>query len=263
MLNTEKQVRQQARAALKGNFTQLIAAAGLAVTAVILVECAQAIALILTKCIDINTDRVIDEKFFVFFAVSVGTSALMLLLSPLFNGFLKAAVNTAVKKSCEAGDVFYYFRGAGKYFKTLLINLILFILFSLISSALSPAFYLERMFPQWFEQGLGFTPESAAVVAAEVLSVLIGIIVFMIFVHFPLLAHALNDDLGPGSCVFPNIGFGLKNFFKLLKLMFSFIGWFALCFFVVPLIYVVPYYTVSAAMSARWLYEMDKNRGVI
>ena len=263
MLNTEKQVKQQARAALKGNFTQLIATAGLAAVAVIFVQCAQTVALLLTKCVDVNTEEVIDGMLFIYLAVTAGASALMLIITPLFNGFLKAAANTAVKKSCEAGDVFFYFRGAGRYFKTLLINLILFVLFSIISNALSPAYYLEKLLPQWFEQGLGFTLESAAVICAETVSVVIRVIVFMLFVHFPLLAYALNDELGVGRCIFPNIGFGFKNFSKLFKLMLSFAGWFALCFFVLPLIYVVPYYAVSASMSARWLYEMDKNRGVI
>lgn len=263
MLKTEKQVKQQARAALKGNFTQLIATAGLAATAVILVQCAQTIALLLTDCIDINTQEIVDSRYFYFLAVVAGSSALTLLISPLFNGFIKAAVNTAVKKTCEAGDAFYYFRGAGRYFKTLLINLILFLFFSIITNAFNPANYLQKLFPQWYEQGLSFNLESTAVVAAETVATVVKIIVFMLFVHFPLLAYALNDNISVGRCVFVNIGFAFKNVGKLFRLVMSFIGWFALCFFVVPLIYVVPYYTVAAATSARWLYEMDNNRGFI
>jgi hypothetical protein len=43
--------------------------------------------------------------------------------------------------------------------------------------------------------------------------------------------------------------------------MLSFAGWFALCFFVVPALYVLPYFAVAAANSARWLFEMERSGG--
>ena len=45
--------------------------------------------------------------------------------------------------------------------------------------------------------------------------------------------------------------------------MISFSGWLLLCFFVVPALYVIPYVSVSALTSAKWLFQLDERRCVI
>lgn len=35
------------------------------------------------------------------------------------------------------------------------------------------------------------------------------------------------------------------------------LGWIALCFFIIPTLYVVPYLAVTLMNSARWLFAMN------
>lgn len=262
MLQTEKQVKRQAREALKGNFVPLLAAMGLVFVAVLLAECVQSLLLVLTHTIDLDTEKVIEGKELLYYAIAVGTTMVFLLLAPLINGFCKAAAKTAVHKRCEAGDVFYYFRGASRYFKTLLIDLLLYVLFSTITSVLDLSAYLVKLMPQLEDLTFGFNGETALVVGVGVLTAAIRVLVYMLLVHYPLTVYALNDDVSVGRCVFGSFPFALRHFPQLFRLGLSFLGWFALCFFVLPLLYVVPYFAVAAMTSSRWLLELDKNRGV-
>ncbi len=52
----------------------------------------------------------------------------------------------------------------------------------------------------------------------------------------------------------------VKNFGNTMKLYFGFAGWIALCFFVVPAFYVLPYISTSFATSAKWLISIEKGR---
>ncbi len=92
---------------------------------------------------------------------------------------------------------------------------------------------------------------------ATVLTVLIRVMLYMLLAHYPLMRYALDENIGAGACVFGTLGFSLRRFGKLFKLALSFAGWFALCFFVVPVLYVLPYFAVAAVNSARWLLQMD------
>ena len=59
------------------------------------------------------------------------------------------------------------------------------------------------------------------------------------------------------------MAFSIKNFISTIKLFIGFIGWAALCFFVVPAFYVVPYFLTTSAMSAKWLFELEGSRDII
>lgn len=245
-------IKEQARKALHGNFTKLIAGAGLTTVVFLLIEYANYIVLHLTGAADVESGKVLNE--IPYMIDSAILFSIMIFVSPLFSGFLRMAADTAVKKDCAVTDMFYYFRSAPAYFKTVAINLIVLLMFSIPASALDPSRYIEIFAPD-----LGDEPYGAVVL---LLSGFIGLIIkffiYMIFVHFQLAAHALHDDWSVKRCVFAMLLFAFKNFGKLLRLMLSFAGWFALCFFVAPAIYVIPYFAVASMTSARWLFELEK-----
>ena len=260
MFNTEKIIKQQARQALRGNLSQLIAAAGSVVTVYLAVQYANYMVYFSLKNLDVTQIGLLSaETLF-----ALGTAVMLLLCSPLLNGFLRASANTALQKDCGARDVLFYFKKTELYFKTLLINLLVYMLFSITSTALNVSMYLEKLAPSVTDPAVfGFTPQGFAVVFAAVLTVIISIFLYMFFVHFPLMSYALNENQGVGRCVFVTMGFSFRNFGKLLRLMLSFAGWFALCFFVLPILYVLPYFSVASLLSARWLFDLDESRGAV
>lgn len=77
-----------------------------------------------------------------------------------------------------------------------------------------------------------------------------------------MLCFLFIDD--SNSNVFCCFGKGVKmfvkNFGNTMKLYFGFAGWIALCFFVVPAFYVLPYISTSFATSAKWLISIEKGR---
>ena len=98
-------------------------------------------------------------------------------------------------------------------------------------------------------------------ILAMAISVIIKVLIYLVFVHYPLNAYAQDESKSVVKYAFGYIGFSLRNLWKTIKLIFSFIGWIALCFFVVPAFYVLPYILVSMSYSAKWLFTLNRNRG--
>ena len=132
-------------------------------------------------------------------------------------------------------------------------------MFAVITGVFNFSNYLSLLFPD----GAGNAGEYSLVVAAAVLTGVIYVLAYMIFVHYPLMIYALRSDISVSKCVFGSIGFSFKHFGKLFKLILSYFGWFALCFFVVPALYVIPYFYAGSLLSAKWLLELDRRGGAL
>lgn len=269
-MSIEKQVKNQARAAMKGNISKLIAAAGFVLAVFLLFEYIGALVLGINGMIDLDSETSFNTKDgLLVVLVEVAVVAALLLFSPLLNGFLRMAANTAVQKDCSSTDVLYFFRRR-RYAKTIIINMLLLMIFILTSTLLDVSQYCSVFFPQLSDvkitlnlytisqQDFSIHINMLAAILVNVVSFIIKLLVYMLFVHYPLMAYALDDSIGIGKCVFVTMGFSFAHFKELFKLMLSFIGWFALCFFVVSAIYVLPYFAVASAMSARWLFNLKK-----
>lgn len=255
-MKTEQIIKKQARGAMRGNMSKLIAAAGLASLVLLLLEYLEYLVLYIGNAVNLDTGEVKDG-YTVFYLLTVsGFAAAALFASPLLNGFLRMSADTAIKKECRSVDVFYYFKGGRLYFKTILFNLVLYLMYASASSALNLSGILSWLLPDIFAAEMSLRIESVLTVFVSIVTVILRIIVFLIFAYYPLLAYAIKGDMRI-SCIFKMLGFSIKHFSQAFRLTLSFAGWFALCFFVVPVIYVAPYFAVSSAMSARWLLELD------
>ena len=260
-MNTEKIIKQQARDALHGNMSKLIFAAGFAALTMLTLEYLEYLAALFTGVADKEFDSVLDPMFIPYLAVSLLFTAAVLFASPLINGFLRMAAFTALEKDCDSTQVFRYFRDARLYFKTVLINLALYLMVSVPASLLDVGRYLRLAFPDLFDAGAGFTAERLLTVLTGLVSGLIGVLCYLLFAHYPLMRYALDDSISAADCVFLKTGFSFRHFGQALRLALSFAGWFALCFFVVPALYVLPYFAVASANSTRWLLEAQRNGG--
>lgn len=254
-MSTEKLVKQQARAALRGNLSQLIAGAGVTAAVFLLWEFIEYFALNELGVQD--TENILQSGQWYVVPVTVVFMALVLFSTPLLNGFLRMAATAAVRQKCDSLDVFYFFKTPVLFFRTVIINMLLMLLVTLSSAALNLSGWLSLALPDYFGASPGLTAEYMLTALVTVLTVLIRVVLYMLLAHYPLMRYALDENIGVAACVFGTLGFSLRHFGKLLRLALSFAGWFALCFFVVPVLYVLPYFAVAAVNSARWLLQMD------
>lgn len=254
-MSTEKLVKQQARAALRGNLSQLIAGAGVTAAVFLLWEFIEYFALNELGVQD--TENILQSGQWYVVPVTAVFMALVLFSTPLLNGFLRMAATAAVRQKCDSLDVFYFFKTPVLFFRTVIINMLLMLLVTLSSAALNLSGWLSLALPDYFGASPGLTAEYMLTAFVTVLTVLIRVVLYMLLAHYPLMRYALDENTGVAACVFGTLGFSLRHFGKLLRLALSFAGWFALCFFVVPVLYVLPYFAVAAVNSARWLLQMD------
>ena len=253
-------VRSQARQTLKGNYAAAVAAFAVLLLPVFIIT---GLNYITETFVAMCSDRAIVQNVIQITVFTPLTIIVCALFSPLINGFLHASANAALKNSCSTLDLFYYFGSVTRYFKTLVINMLVFLLFAVSTSALDLEKYFRVFFKEQVPGSLGFDPDSFMIIFVGVITILIRILLYLFFVHFPLTAYAFNEDLGVSECVFVMMGFSAKNFWKTFRLLISFSGWLLLCFFVVPALYVIPYVSVSALTSAKWLFQLDERRCVI
>lgn len=262
-MSIEKEIKRQARASLRGNMSKLIAGAGLTMLVLLLLEYTEYLFFYATGVMNWETGAVADTDIPAFYIVTGIFLAAALLASPVLNGFLRMAVQTSVKKECRSLDVFYYFTDSARFVKTVFINLLLLFLVGAASAVLNISGWLQLVSPEWFDAAPGLTPERILTVFTGMITWLLRVLVFMLLAHYPLLSYAFDETQSVKHCVFDTLQFSFRHFWQLLRLAFSFTGWFALCFFVVPALYVLPYYTVAAADSARWLFRMENGGEVL
>lgn len=245
-MSKEKIIKKQAREALKGNLSVLIAGGIAICAAYILLETIMDLIAVMLGIVDVGTNKITDGNEIYYFMINSAMLIPAALISPIINGFFKAAANTAIHKRCEAKDLFYFFANPLLYFKTLVINMALFMIWLVISAPFEAYKYM------------GLEEGSVLAILATVMVILWKVIIYLFFVHYPLAAYAIDDSKGIGKYIFGYIGFSFRNSGALLMLLFSMFGWIALCFFVLPMLYVVPYLAVAAMNSARWLFELEK-----
>lgn len=245
-MKKERIIKQQARQALKGNLTALIVCLLAAAVVAVLLDNILYIFAIPLGIVDANASKVTDGMELWYTLMSSGVSVLAIIASPLLNGFLKAAAKTAANGKCTAADALYYYRKPLRFFKTLVVNLGLALLFAVLSAPLD---YLVSV--------LGAEGEWTSVLMTAG-TVVWKILLYIFLLHYPLAAYALDGSRSPFYYIFGLIGFSFRRCGALIKLLLSMLGWIALCFFVVPAFYVVPYLAVAAMTSAKWLFAIRR-----
>ena len=239
-MKRERIVKQQAREALRGNFSILIAGFSALVVAYLTVVYLAYVIEIPAGVVDVESEEVIDSMRQFDMLVTLGQSILFAVLSPLLNGWLHTAARAVISGKSEITDMLYYFGSAVRYFKTVVLNLSLCVL---AAALITPLGVVKSVF---------FNDDFGGVIMSIVMIVW-GLFVYMILVHYPLFLYAVDAGKPVWRYAIGLIGFSFRHFGDLLRLLFSMLGWIALCFFVVPVIYVAPYLITACANSARWL----------
>lgn len=244
-MRKEKIVKKQAREALKGNTLPIIAGILLNAVIFILLQNAMYLFWLMFGAINLETERMQAGSEIPYFLTLAGVVTVGVFLSPFFNGMFKAGSNAVIENENSITDLFCFFRGGRRYLKTLLVNMVLFLIFGTLTTL-----FQNLLFSVMGTSGL-------MGVLAGIISGIFEFLIYAWFVHYPLCLYAIDDSKSFARYAFGYIGFSLRHFGSFIKLVFSMLGWILLCFFVVTILYVGPYALCAAINSTRWLKKLD------
>ena len=262
-MNTEKTITLQAKNSLKNNWTVLITALLFIFASVLAISVLQSLILIAMRWVDTTTgDPKSGRELYVNIS-DIVFIAVLYLISPLVNGFFKMVYTTANNYKPEFYELFFYFKGFSRYFKTLFLNLFFFIIILFCAFAFDFGYVVNLIIDSLFNG----SEEIGAVITEGIfniffmgISFILSSFMYLLFINYSAFMYADNCNKGVFSCIGKGIAMGFKNFANSLKLFFRFIGWFTLCFFIIPALYVLPYISATFATSAKWLISLEKGR---
>ncbi|MBQ1506812.1 MAG: hypothetical protein IIZ36_00095 [Ruminococcus sp.] len=262
-MSSEKIIRSQARASLKGNLVTLIAALGLCCAVAAAVEAAVYTVLMCLGVFDLETGELKESMQLVYTLGNVAAFAVCALLSPLLNGLIKTAFGAAKNGKAEIGDMLYFFGGAARYLKTLVINLSLSMLIIIPGFALDLTYIFQVFGIVSAETAFDSVLNAFLYLFSVAFGTAVKLALYFIFMHYPLFAYSIGESESITHCIVGMLPFSIRHHGAVLKLFFSFTGWILLCFFVVPVIYVLPYMLVAMTDSVRWLIHDDRIKGIV
>ena len=189
------------------------------------------------------------------------TFLLAFALLPITNGFFRLCYNIANGREADFADVFYFFKGTKQYFKALQFNIftcaklfaVYLIFFSAYNICRIPAIEAN------FENTPLFIIQRSVFFA-------IGFAWFLLFsIRIIFSEFIFVDNVNARiSDIFRATKVILKHHnLDILLLNYSFIPWIALCFFVIPALYVIPYMLTTIATSSKWLLKLYKDGKIV
>lgn len=262
-MKTETIIKKQAKDALKGNWPTLIAAVLFICTIFVLLENIVNLFDVGLKIVSVDSGQVIKGKEPLYVCINGFALLMFVFVCPLINGVIKIFYDVSKGLKADISSLFFYFSNAKLYFTTVLLDLILLIVYSVLSYGLDVYAYASLLTRSSLSSGFEFSVTNALLFAALIVSVAVKILAYFLFVHFSLFAYADDCSKSIGFYTYKLFGFSTAHFGASIKLLFGFIGWGALCFFVVPAFYVLPYMAESFAMSSKWLFALKNDRGLL
>lgn len=254
-MNTNKLIKKQARLLLKGNWVPIIIGFAAVLLAALTALCTETALLYLLGLVD-SDGTVSDNNLLLSFGITVGCASLLMLLSPLLNGVLRMCANLSVDHQTYVPEMFYFFETPARYLKTILVNLLVWLSFAVLAALTDVYRYIVFFTKQDFGSDNLDPVMLLILIGAVIVSVVIKILLYALLVHYQLFVYAFGDKGFAESTVLL-LPFVFRHFGKLMRLLLSFAGWFALCFFVLPALYVAPYFAVSSANMVKWLLQTE------
>lgn len=258
-MNTEKTIKIQAKRVLEGNWFTVITAVVAVLIGVILLEGISSLIMIALNTFDMNTLEIAEGGTIKALVINFAMYCVMFLLSPVVNGVYKIVCDISKTGKSDITGLFYYFRNR-KYFKTLRVNFLILVVFMFFSSIFNVYSYVSLVSDAILKNNPSFDIIiDILLVLSWIITAVLITLFYIVFVNYSMLAYAFDDSRSVIMCTFGMYLFSIKNLGAALKLVISFLGWIALCFFVVPAFYVFPYIMTSMAVSAKWLFALDKD----
>ena len=109
-MNKEKLIKQQAREALKGNLSSLMAAMGMITLCVTTLITLFLLLVIALRIIDIDSDELKAGMELPLLGVYALCGLPGVACLPMVNGFMRMSGDAVIKGSCEFSELFYFYR---------------------------------------------------------------------------------------------------------------------------------------------------------
>lgn len=197
----------------------------------------------------------------VFLLLQVLAVGVLFAFSPIFVGAAKLYTDIAHGRQGELSALFGWFSGKRQYGRAVAFSLSLAVrnvLWALLCFFPCGFFVvLLRIFPV---VGSGPLQEGIRLLWYLFLALLIllGLTLWVVLTSRYFLAPYLflyKEELSANTCIIQSIFLMKKNRSRYLRLVLSFLPWLLSCFFVIPALYVMPYFQTACAFSARWMLE--------
>lgn len=261
-MNTEKTIKIQAKKALEGNWSTLIAQIMFALLAFITLVFG--FSFTMNAAGFYNVQELSNAQKGAATAVAIAFYFAAAAVSPLINGVYRSVCRIVSGNACDSLDVLYYFKKPQRFCKTVILNIISIGLFFIISRLVDVYSLISMLSDKITAANSALTPVMyVLLVLAWVASAAAAVVCYIIFVHYTFLAYGFNENLPIGFFLPKMAVFAVKNLGSTIKLFVGFIGWAALCFFAVPAFYVAPYFLTASAMSAKWLFELEGGNEIV
>lgn len=252
-MSAEKTIRLQAREKLKKfGFTKALIGLGMLAVFFLVIECIASIESTILSSFEPSetVEFVIKVLYRSITIISV------LLLSPCVIGYLKMFYND--NNEYEMSDVVFFFGGFKIYFKTIAF-IVSYLLRMLIPTVICSI------------PVVGFICLNKYVLKDELPDALYNIVLYTLVIGFGLLLIIYSikyflsiklycdDQSKQLSYYFVTSKKMMKGHLSsVIKLAVSFTPWILLSITVIPLLYVVPYFTQAMCISGKWIYELAR-----
>ncbi|MCL2033977.1 MAG: DUF975 family protein [Oscillospiraceae bacterium] len=195
----------------------------------------------------------------------IGAAALLqlLLIFPLSLGVIRWYFRIVHGGNPSITEAFYFFETPKAYLRAVWYDISIGIrttLWAVLFYALPSAVMLTSVYFLSAEDD-SLRLERMAASAGVVFSVLMFLaatVFFCAFVNrYALVAYLVgaDDEITVGKAIKMSIQYTKGYRFRILLFSLSFIGWFLLCVFFIPLFFVVPYYMAAYALYARYIID--------
>ena len=180
-------------------------------------------------------------------------------LTPIVNGFFRLFYKLSDTGECDLREIFYFFCGTKNYFSALIFNALMMLRRLLLALIGFSPYILFLIITNAFSQSI-YTSVSANEImnAVAVVLICLGIATSLVlWLRLTVYDFLFAGDASPRP-FYDGRRILRKHYFDLVKLFFTFIPWILLCFYVLPMFYVVPYFMTSFATSVKWLFKLNK-----
>lgn len=179
----------------------------------------------------------------------------VIVLSPIYTGYIRFIANCKDTKTGDIQDIFYYF-SKGRYINTVQVNIFLMVryaLYIMLSSLPSTViFYLSTIVSEEVKTPLQICAVCFLIIGFAIFFFVTRLFVMVQYLYVEDFNYYKESDLIKASKYMVS-----KNYGRVMKLYLSYILWGVLCFFVIPIVFVYPYFKHTAVLSYSYMYELE------
>ena len=179
-----------------------------------------------------------------------------LLLSPVYTGYVRFIDKCRSRETGNAEDIFYYF-SKSRYIHTVQLNLLLALFYGLMFIVcLAPAIVMLVL------SGIGMGNQTVFQICALWLAIFGGLAFFIVsrFLNMTTYLYVANFNYKKEiELVKASVYIVKTNLSKVINLYISYLPWLIPCFFVLPIVFVYPYFKHSVVLSQSFIYDIEND----